>query len=232
MVMFEAHGFAPVGFFVILMSMGTRIADAWNGWYHLNGNTYGTWIRGDEQGWRARHHREHVEGDYKSPPPADAHVAQRRLSRRLMGKPVRLSPEARMIACDTIVEWLRHQQIEVIACAVDDHHFHVLARFVLPVEIPTAACWVNDTKNQPIYAFIRHTLGLAKSRSARALSGAGLVPEGGAWSKRFKITAIADREHQVTAFRYILGHGQRRAATWSIRPDSQRSDRQPRNSMR
>lgn len=24
--------------------MGTRIADAWNGWYHLNGSTYGTWL--------------------------------------------------------------------------------------------------------------------------------------------------------------------------------------------
>src|SRR3954469_8997801 len=41
----------------------------WNNWYHCTTHTYGTWLRGDPRGWRARHHREHVIGDYKNPPP-------------------------------------------------------------------------------------------------------------------------------------------------------------------
>lgn len=41
---------------------------AWNAWYHVLTNTYGTWLRGDRRGWRERHHRKHVEGDYKNPP--------------------------------------------------------------------------------------------------------------------------------------------------------------------
>ena len=29
----------------------------WNDWYHCNGNTYGTWLRGDPRGFRERRHR-------------------------------------------------------------------------------------------------------------------------------------------------------------------------------
>jgi hypothetical protein len=32
------------------------------------GHTYGTWLPGDPKGFRTRHHREHIEGDYKKPP--------------------------------------------------------------------------------------------------------------------------------------------------------------------
>jgi hypothetical protein len=41
----------------------------WNHWYHCMGNTFGTWLPGSPKGFRTRHHREHVEGDYKHPPP-------------------------------------------------------------------------------------------------------------------------------------------------------------------
>ena len=34
---------------------------AWNGWYHVTGGTYGTWLRGDGRGWRDRKHRTHVD---------------------------------------------------------------------------------------------------------------------------------------------------------------------------
>lgn len=43
----------------------------WNDWYHIMCHTYGTWLPGDPRGFRTRHHREHVEGDYKSPPHPD-----------------------------------------------------------------------------------------------------------------------------------------------------------------
>jgi hypothetical protein len=42
----------------------------WNSWHHCTGSTYGAWLRGDPPGWRSKQHREHVDGDYKRPPPA------------------------------------------------------------------------------------------------------------------------------------------------------------------
>jgi hypothetical protein len=38
-------------------------------WYHIMLTTSGDWLYGDARGFRTRHHREHVEGDYKNPPP-------------------------------------------------------------------------------------------------------------------------------------------------------------------
>lgn len=109
---------------------------AWNGWYHVNGNTFGTWLRGDARGWRARHHREHVEGDYKNPPPPGTYDGLRASSRRLMKRDkVWLTAPARDLACRELVASLLCHGIEVIALAVDDHHFHLLARFRLQEEL-------------------------------------------------------------------------------------------------
>jgi len=197
--------------------MSVRIIDAWNGWYHLNGNTYGTWVRGDVRGWRARHHREHIEGDYRDPPDPNEHVAERRFSKAHTESPVQLSPEARAIARDELVASLIHQHTEVIACTVDDHHFHLLAKFILQQKPTGSNPWASETHNQPIYAYIRHVTGLAKSRSSRALSSLHLAPEGGVWAKRFKITAITDRKHQLNTFNYISDHGSRGAALWTFK---------------
>ena len=80
---------------------------AWNGWYHVNGSTYGTWLRGDPRGWRERHHRRHVEGDYRNPPPAEESEALHAYSEKLMGKDaVRLSREQRVAAGQAMVEKL------------------------------------------------------------------------------------------------------------------------------
>ena len=48
-------------------------------WFHIVLTTYGSWLYGDERGFRTRGHREHVEGDYKRPPTAGLyrHKAQR-----------------------------------------------------------------------------------------------------------------------------------------------------------
>jgi hypothetical protein len=70
-----SHGFTGeglCGFFLIaeLFHATLRLmGKAWNDWYHVVVHVYGSWLRGDPRGWRARHHREHVDGDYKNPPP-------------------------------------------------------------------------------------------------------------------------------------------------------------------
>ena len=39
-------------------------------WFHVILTTYGAWLPGDPRGFRTRHHRDHVDGDYKHRPPA------------------------------------------------------------------------------------------------------------------------------------------------------------------
>src|SRR6058998_795393 len=56
-------------------------------WYHVVLTTYGAWLYGDDRGFRTRHHREHVEGDYKNPPPRGKYRDQRDRSRKLLKQP-------------------------------------------------------------------------------------------------------------------------------------------------
>lgn len=191
---------------------------AWNGWYHCNGNTFGTWLRGDARGWRARHHREHCEGDYQRPPPPGYYEVLASQSRRLMHRAeVRLSPEARRVGCVAMVESLRQDGIEVVAVSVDDHHFHLLARFsrCASEQAQALKAWASPlARDDPPRFFV----GRAKGRAARALSIAGLAPPGGVWAKRFRCLPVRDRSHQVAVARYIIAHGTkaRGAHVWSV----------------
>ena len=151
----------------------------WNDWYHCNGNTYGTWLRGDPRGFRERRHRRHVEGDYKNPPPKGKYDALHDKSSRLLKQaPVHLDGEQRRVARDALVTKLIKDHVDVIAVSVDDHHFHILARF-------------NDHKP-------RHWVGRAKKHASTLLSDFQL--KGRVWALKSRAQPIADREHQINAF--------------------------------
>jgi REP element-mobilizing transposase RayT len=177
---------------------------AWNDWYHVNGNTHGTWLPGDPRGWRARHHKVHVDGDYRNPPPAGQDAGLHEHTERAMVSPtVHLTPTARRAACDEMVHSLQRHGVEIVAISVDDHHFHILARFT------------NEHADETrIEDFIRKLVGIAKKDSARALSEAGLVKPGGVWATRFRFLSISSREHQVRVAEYIADHAKRGAAIW------------------
>ncbi len=172
---------------------------AWNNWYHINGNTYGTWLPGDPRGFRTRHHREHVEGDYKNPPPKGKYDKRHERSRAQMKKaPVFIEREHLPVAGQTFVNDLLKRGTEVIAFSLGPAHYHLLGRF--------------GPNN------IRWPVGLAKRASSLALSSYGY--EGSIWAVRCKITPITDRKHQVSAFRYILRHAQEGAWVWDVRRES------------
>lgn len=190
------------------------MGDAWRNWYHCTGGTYGAWVRGDPRGWRARHHREHVEGDYKRPPPHGKYLRIEKQSRALMRRErVVLDPEARDIAVRVMVEAFHYHRVEVVALCVGARHWHALLRFRPP----------GDLSSEDRDA--RKLIGIAKKRSAQALSDAGLVPAGGVWGVRFRIQPVKDRAHQVNITRYIHKHAQQGAAVWSI--FDQRKDTNP-----
>jgi hypothetical protein len=175
---------------------------AWNRWYHCTGSTYGAWLRGDPRGWRSKRHREHVEGDYKCPPPQGKYRELEAHSRKLMKRErVVLSPAAREAACRVLAESLLADGVEVIAICVSAKHFHVLARFTPP----DASFITTDRMGKRL-------IGRAKARSAQALRKAALVAPGGVWAVRCRIKPIADRAHQLRVSRYIPAHRKKGAA--------------------
>ena len=170
-------------------------AQAWHHWYHITGSTYGTWLPGDPRGYRTRHHREHVEGDYKNPPPKGAGTSRHDHAKALLKRPpVVLAPPSRRLACDSMAEALQCHDVQPAAIAVSATHYHILAQF--PEDNP------------------RKLTGIAKKRSARALSEQGHIPEGGAWAARSRAHPINDEQHLHTAHNYILRHRYQGAQVW------------------
>ncbi len=167
----------------------------WNDWYHVMCHTYGTWLPGDPRGFRTRHHREHVEGDYKNPPTPGQYERLLERSKQLMKRePVFLTVEQRRRAVDMIAESLLKRDIELLIAAVDRVHLHLLARF--PDYNP------------------RHWVGLAKKESSAYMKQEGLAPIGGLWATRCKAEPIKDRAHQLNTFRYLLEHRLKGAEIW------------------
>ena len=170
----------------------------WNDWYHCNGNTHGTWLLGDKRGSRTRHHRQHLECDYKNPPPPERDQWLRKRSIKLMKKPpTHLTAEQAKMAGAAMVRRLIDAEIELLSYSLDDHHFHLVARF--PEHNP------------------RYYIGLAKQRAAYLLvNHFELIAP--VWAKRCQCKPIVDRKHQIRSVNYDIGHEERGAFyVWCLR---------------
>lgn len=149
------------------------LVQPWNYFYHVTSNTKRTWLRGDPRGWRARHHREHVEGDYKHPPPPGKYRDQFETSKSLLKEPpVILSWEQRLIACRTMAEAFAFHNIWFEDIAVTAKHFHVLLvvdrdsiEAAAPIEFhPVAAVAPHATATLTIAPSNKNRMTLAASR--------------------------------------------------------------------
>src|SRR5215207_7998564 len=101
----------------------------WCDWYHVMGNTYGTWLPGDPRGFRTRHHREHVEGDYKNPPPPGTYERQYERSRKLLKPPpVVLARDWRPVIGEAVRDKLVALGAQVLCLSVGGQHVHLLAK--------------------------------------------------------------------------------------------------------
>ncbi|HEX8339757.1 MAG TPA: hypothetical protein VF624_02505, partial [Tepidisphaeraceae bacterium] len=175
----------------------------WLGWYHVTVWTYGQWLLGDLRGWRARHHREHCEGDYKHRPDPAAHRETLERSRRLMTRdPVKIEAELRRVVVEAFVARLTEFQVQVLVASMGAKHLHVLAKF--PEHDP------------------RIKIGIAKQFATKALKAhcsavgidLGIKTGDGIWGKRSHAEPVRDRKHQVSTVPYIVGHADEGAAVW------------------
>jgi hypothetical protein len=169
---------------------------AWNHWYHVTSNTYGTWLPGDPRGWRERGHKKHVEGDYKNPPPhGSGEEVYRRAGSLLAQPPVHLDVAQREMAGRALVEMLLQQGIEILAVSLGAIHFHALGRF---------------TDRQ-----VRPRVGRAKKHACFKLREQGF--RGRLWETGSGVLPIADRQHQLNVFGYIVRHAEEGAWVWTFR---------------
>ena len=165
---------------------------AWNGWYHVNGNTYGTWLPGDPRGWREKRHRKHVEGDYKNPPPMGTGDRLHRYSGRVLThQPVHLGQGQRQIAGQGLVEMLVKDEIELLAVCVDAIHYHILGKF-------------GDRR-----------VGRAKRHAYYLLRTRWQMKK--VWQHLCHVSPIVDRTHQLRVFDYIRNHKNRDSWVWTFR---------------
>src|SRR5256885_771098 len=100
----------------------------WNDWYHCTAHTYGSWLRGDPRGWRSRHHREHVEGDYKHLPPKGIYDELLEKSKALMKRDsVKIN---HTVICKFVLKSMLHRlqqfKIPVAIGCFDGIHAHIL----------------------------------------------------------------------------------------------------------
>src|SRR5581483_10515578 len=136
-------------------------------WFHVTAHTYGAWLYGDPRGFRTRNHREHVEGDYKNPPPEGMYDEKFAHSKELLKQePVVLATEWRSVVGAALHERLVGLGAQVIVVAVTATHAHLLAK--MPDSKELTRDWVGLAK--------KHAWFLARARGWK----------GQMWGKRSK----------------------------------------------
>ena len=163
-------------------------------WFHLIVTTYGSWLPGDPRGFRTWHHKEHVDGDYKSPPPTGFYDDRHGFSqRKLNDDPTVLSAPHREIVGLGLRDRLQQLGGRVLALSVSGCHCH------LQVELEDCD--------------VRLPLGVAKQHAWYALRAVAWKQK--LWAKRCKVVRIRDRQHQRRVYRYVLKHREEGAWVWS-----------------
>jgi hypothetical protein len=163
-------------------------------WVHFVETVYGAWLYGDARGFRTRHLREHIEGDYKNPPPSGKYDSKRRHSiANLKQPPVVLATAWRPVIGGAVRDRLQDQGAFVLCLSQGGQHLHLLAK--LPLECDA-----------------RIVMGLAKKHAAFEAKALGW--QGKLWAKRGKELRVRDRAHQLNVYRYILKHALEGAWVW------------------
>lgn len=172
-------------------------------WWHWIISTHGSWLHGDERGFRSRNHRLHSSGDYKQPPPENEHEGLRRFHRAHSAKAVVIPESIRENVGRAILQKMQSQQLEVIVVAVSGTHVHGVTRMT------------SDRRAA------KRLIGTWKQASSHAIRQTLL---GQVWAEGSDPVPIKDHGHQVNAFNYILRHAEHGAWVWTFRGESEAPD--------
>ncbi|HET6426265.1 MAG TPA: hypothetical protein VFG20_21415 [Planctomycetaceae bacterium] len=163
-------------------------------WFHLIISAYGSWLPGDPRGFRTRHHRDHVDGDYKSPPPVGIYDELHDANQQSLTQPATVIPTTlRPIVGSALRDRFNEAGGRVLAISCGGQHAHIQVQL--------------DAGDA------RVPLRNAKRTATYAARNAGFEPK--LWAIRGKIIRIRDRAHQQNVYRYILDHAHEGAWVWS-----------------
>ena len=169
----------------------------WNHWYYLIATAYGQWLRGDPRGWRERHHRQHVPGDYKNPPP-DSKFRRSLYAYSeslLKHAPQFFHSDDRPFIGETIRGTFEFQKTRAEVISTGGEHIHALVQ--CPDNNPEDV--IGRSKQ---FVWTKFHEGLPRPL-AQAF-----------WAKRPYGKPIRDEQHFVEAVQYILDHEQEGAWIW------------------
>jgi len=152
--------------------------------YHVIWSTYGSWLPGDPRGFRTRHHRRHVEGDYRNPPPPGTDEGLHRHAREAMSKSEVVIPRhLRPAAGEAALERLVKEGADVAALSVAGQHVHV--------------AFVADAGD------VKPIVGRVKKVSSHRIRHE--LP-GRVWAIGCKIVRVQDDAHWRNVLSYIRDH--------------------------
>jgi REP element-mobilizing transposase RayT len=150
-------------------------------------------LPGDARGFRTRHHRQHVEGDYKNPPPPGRYKKLEKHSKKSLKHPtVILSPELLPVVGQALRDRLHESKVLMACLSVGDQHIHLL------IKTPVGQA--------------RTLVGRAKQHTWFVLREKGWTNK--LWGKRAKLITIRDRTHQINVYNYIIEHQNEGAWVW------------------
>jgi REP element-mobilizing transposase RayT len=168
-------------------------------WRHFIINTFGTWLHGDQRGFRSRKHRIHSSGDYRHPPPLGEHALLHEHHDLRARDEVRIERDLRRTIGQAILCSLLDKHYRLLALAVGKVHTHGLVE--LPENIPT----------------VKAIIGEAKRVSSRAVRDQ--LP-GNVWAAGGTFKIVTDDAHLARANDYVLYDQGPDAWTWSFRDRS------------
>ncbi len=163
-------------------------------WFHIEFNTFGTWLPGDPRGFRDHDHRIHSSGDYRNPPPRSEHQALHRwVSKRLQQQAVQLTAPQREEVGRLLIHALNRRDMHVLALAVSSNHAHALI-----------AADSDDS-------LLRKAVGNAKRQISHAMRAS--IP-GSLWQRKIGVRTVRDERHLHNAAAYIARHADEGAWVW------------------
>ena len=165
-------------------------------WYHIIWNTLGSWLPGNQRGFRNFDHRIHSSGDYKNPPPSGEHAGLYRYNRDRARQPVHIPSALRPLICDAILDAAGNRNLDSLAWAIGDQHVHGLVRFQLGEK------------------GVKRNIGDLKTVSS--LSVSDTMP-GSIWSRGCSPKIVRTQEHLVSTLNYVVFKQEVNAWVWDFK---------------
>ena len=167
-------------------------------WVHVIVNTHGSWLPGDERGFRNRGHRIHSSGDYKHRPPVREQEGLRKYHLQRASDAISFNREIRICVLRAFVIKMQSLKYHMIAGSVGKEHLHALC------ELP------ED------YRAMRREVGKCKQYASH--QAREMLP-GAIWSGGGDYEAIRDKGHLHNAYNYIRTKQEPGTVVWSHRDD-------------